>query len=767
MRFSPSTSLIVLACAGLPVAASEPSPLSCDGFQSVSYIGQQVQDFVIPDLDRGLLALTASGADGGDAFAGPNLGCFGAGGQGASVQAQFTIGNLPGMLKPGGTLRFIVGQRGGGDPTPSSGRAAAGGGGGTGVAYLAPGRTGVSTTDWEVLIAAGAGGGGWAGFALGACTSPDRNDGLPGSLTSCGTHQGFNFVSASNAGCNGEAGNSAGFNDGGLIGGAGGGAIIDAVRGGQSGLPIGGTGQGLGGWGFGGGGGAGASAGGGGGYSGGAPGDILLPSQGSGGGGGGTYFNPSFANQGTGIIRAGSAVSADGYAGYQLQLAFGLLPNDDPAGAVTFGNFTPAVTDLVCGAEPSGIGFCGTTVTEGDVWYRYTNTAPCSADVTFRIDDPAGSIYTYDDNGMFDETACRSFSTGGSHVDRIPPGASVYVRVTTAKTTSITASASVSIISGPDCFNDTSDVEIPVEPGGVYPFQTDGLTREKIASCDRVTTDVDLWYRFTAPADGALFASLDFTTPIAQLSNSISIWDSLAINELACDRYVQGRLRFLTSYDAALPFPMTQGDSVLIRVGHRSLDPAGTLRIEFDPTLTNDRCASRTLLAPSVGDTLTVPFDMTLTELDESVQYDCPSGFNEASDIWYEIEVPAASRLTLPFIAGFELSRVDASDCNNPLLAECSPVGDGLSVLNTTDAPQRTVFRLAEQFGFLDGTLSPTVTEAFASAWATPTDQADFFDVLDYLSAFDAGTPTADYAAPYGTLNAADVLSFLMMLEAE
>ena len=286
---------------------------------------EQAQDFVIPaDLDLDVInaiAFTARGADGGRVKSDELGANVGRGGEGALVTAEFMIGDGPQELRPGGTLRFIVGHRGNGQTTDR--RVGGGGGGGTAVLYRPPGvddnndclifgpgnvtqpapSLNIDNQCWSILLVAGGGGGGYI------TGEGDQNEGRQGedaSLTPDGTDTGDSGDGA--PGVNGGSGESPPGNSGQTVrsGGGGGYRPLFPVGGGlphpAQGTPgvfaggPGGTGANnfiAGGWGYGGGG-AGRwnrsqsgfhGGGGGGGFSGGGGG------RSDPGGGGGTFVN--------------------------------------------------------------------------------------------------------------------------------------------------------------------------------------------------------------------------------------------------------------------------------------------------------------------------------------------------------------------------------------------------------------------------------------------------------------------------------------------
>ncbi|MCB9333510.1 MAG: hypothetical protein H6574_20820 [Lewinellaceae bacterium] len=295
------------------------------------------------------LSLAARGGDGGKYEIKDVLGHTvrtGQGGQGALVKALFKIGTGTNELKPGSTLRVIVGQSGRSSHNNwgSLGNDSGGGGGGTGILYLPAGANGNNTSNWQILAVAGGGGGGNAG------TGGEATNGLPGEITENG------FINSAlpgvftDMGQNGHGGASwdeftkrVGGGGGTSTDGKGQGHYVDGTPikcAGKCGfqgvngvlLPIGGAGgdeyANYGGYGFGGGGGSGnggswvqTPGGGGGGYSGGYSGvNKEYRDNSLGGGGGGSYLNPAIMLPGTGVKNKNSATNdpGNGYVEYQF-----------------------------------------------------------------------------------------------------------------------------------------------------------------------------------------------------------------------------------------------------------------------------------------------------------------------------------------------------------------------------------------------------------------------------------------------------------------
>ncbi|MEO1471517.1 MAG: hypothetical protein AAFV86_20970, partial [Pseudomonadota bacterium] len=146
--------------------ASAQAQMNTSGVQNLAYIGPQVHDFLVPDLPGSKIRFTVRGADGGDSTTKRSFGtCTRAGGEGATVVMQATIGYGTYELRPGARVRFIVGEEGG-SVRREDDWDGAGGGGGTGLLYDADN----DDLGWIPLAVAGAGGGAHTEAQAGICT---------------------------------------------------------------------------------------------------------------------------------------------------------------------------------------------------------------------------------------------------------------------------------------------------------------------------------------------------------------------------------------------------------------------------------------------------------------------------------------------------------------------------------------------------------------------------------------------------------------------
>ncbi|MCB9289518.1 MAG: ricin-type beta-trefoil lectin domain protein [Lewinellaceae bacterium] len=112
--------------------------------QAQAFTVTEEKDIVVP-ADQDKMYVELQGGDGGRIK-------LAQGGRGATIRGILNIGTGTGMIKPGGTLRFIAGAAGGSVPNDKDG--AGGGGGASGLVYKAPG-----ATQWNIIAVAAGGGG--------------------------------------------------------------------------------------------------------------------------------------------------------------------------------------------------------------------------------------------------------------------------------------------------------------------------------------------------------------------------------------------------------------------------------------------------------------------------------------------------------------------------------------------------------------------------------------------------------------------------------
>ena len=330
--------LIMVCCLLTTGQLNAQTGLNVNGLEyEVNHTGTY-EDFLIPtSVESGILDFLLRGGDGGKNRACDNDAQDNKsdGGKGATITVQFPVGNEMVNLEPGGTIRFVVGQRGesqSGDGIVTFG-GGAGGGGGTAILYKKPGATippdadtpaldfESADTAWILLAVAGGGGGSFAEIGSFEVCNASAKKGTGANTGTSGKSGGGN----NKGGTNGNGGEIGASDDGG----AGGGYLTngdnsDDNRNGKRGGITGGAGGVFGscgscrtgGFGYGGGG-AGngrnsgdAGGGGGGGFSGGGGGNDGNASANN-GGGAGSYVNAGVALVGYKIDGGGSTDDPD------------------------------------------------------------------------------------------------------------------------------------------------------------------------------------------------------------------------------------------------------------------------------------------------------------------------------------------------------------------------------------------------------------------------------------------------------------------------
>lgn len=660
------------------------------GVQNLGYIGHQVQDYWIPDIPGAEVLLTVRGGDGGDAVFGQNNT---QGGEGATVTLKVTIGQGTNEIRPGGRLRFVVGEHGGLKPGNADG-GGGGGGGGTGVIYEVDG----VGDDWVVLAVAGGGGGGFRGSGV----SRVGKDAPLGFNGDAGDNGGGNNGNGGQNGLGGEGGTNTQDT---AISGGGGGILGDGVARGDSvfnnsdnfpgkkGLPTGGAGgedpgAPAGGWGMGGGGsgeGAGAfrsGGGGGGGYSGGGGG-----AQGRPGGGGGSYGNPAYgpvgASSGNSGIHGSAAYAVTGQSHDERENA---LPIDASHSSI-LGSTVAATSTALDGCFP--------LVGVPDVWYTYTNdtTEPQVLQVSAVSGVSALALVDFFGN-------CLPSDALGIYQPLLPNG-TVFVGVSSLTDSfelavSIEADSdgdgipnSIDSCSGsadtidtdgdgvPDgcdiCpgFDDASDLNGNGIPDGCEDCDEDGIANPN-------EIPVDLQNATDLGVLGAAGETLTFTTcdPATNFDTGLFLWDAAGDvvatggNDLSCGPNI-----LLSTINVSLP----AGDYILGVSGNNT--------------------------AANVFE----PFGVTFP-------FGCPS-------------------------SGSFALKAGAAGPSSPVVAIGQIPSRELGVFRFTVAQPCSIADVAVPYGLIDSADVVSFLLDIDPALAAPVDVADFFDVLDFLQAVDSGCP--------------------------
>jgi hypothetical protein len=184
-------------------------------------IGPSTSDFIVPS---GVLQLSFEvvGGDGGIAQISGGLGCTSPGGKGARANVVVIVGNGPGQVPVGSTIRFIVGDSGNGDNMQFTGlnTVGAAGGGGTAVLYKSTSPPAMFT--FEPICVAGGGGGAYQSEIIGLCTGnqpgqPGRAEETGGNGTGSSPGLGGTNLLGGGSGLGGGGGGGANGNGGGIF----------------------------------------------------------------------------------------------------------------------------------------------------------------------------------------------------------------------------------------------------------------------------------------------------------------------------------------------------------------------------------------------------------------------------------------------------------------------------------------------------------------------------------------------------------------------
>jgi hypothetical protein len=166
---------VLLLCCGISLQAQDLCAGQSDPFTLTNVTGR-VSTYTIPAGFSGSVDLSITGGNGGraaqpilDILGNVSSTCASNGGRGNIVDGRVRIdATTPGALRPGGSLRFIIGE-GGENEVQGAGFLVTsfiggGGGGGSAILYQAP-----SSTTWDVVLVAGGGGGAYQVTVASVC----------------------------------------------------------------------------------------------------------------------------------------------------------------------------------------------------------------------------------------------------------------------------------------------------------------------------------------------------------------------------------------------------------------------------------------------------------------------------------------------------------------------------------------------------------------------------------------------------------------------
>ncbi len=663
-RLSTLTAASTLAL--LAGAAHAADPTMPNGALPVVHVGRYTQEFTVPGYYGSTWRFVVEGADGGDASRRRNGNEVERyyGGPGATMTFNCVIGTGVGQLRPGGTIRYIIGDLGETHSTTTYADAfrvdgaGGGGGAGSGILYLPPGET-----DWNnaEILAAAAGGGGAYVISGGSSQEGHGGEAYTGA---CGGNPTFgcdgNEVRSA---CDGESASGDHAENGTYVPVGGMGTNDAFPDGGQWEFSLGSR---TGAWGFGGGGLGGGegqyvSAGGGGGYAGGGGycAAFSHPHEydcHGGGGGGGSYINPVYAmnelriSNNTGKYGAGDA-----------RPVIVSLDNDTWPGAVPLasGEVAAAAFDI---ATPSAFGFCGQGVTAPDVWFSYTNAGLCPEQLTLTLDEldfsgaalTPGTITIHGYTGADPTTgACRSVSAGGVYTDVVQPGETVALRVSSSDL----AAAPLLRLATEAVPDTNTNIFTPAAViDGVETFVDfcGGPVTLDYTDCDPTITDGYLgYYEFVNTNGCTVDATFQLTSGVL---SEIRVFDV----ENGC---AEPQIGQLTS-------TLAPGERMLLQIISQTGNPlAFQIDIAFDPTLPDcdndgvpDSCDPDGPCELPANDDMANPFDLPLGQSPYDARratHDGTSSCDAAAsrgDVWYTHTAAADGQLIVSALSNAGLA---------------------------------------------------------------------------------------------------------------
>jgi hypothetical protein len=224
-------------------------------------------------------------------------------------------------------------------------------------------------------------------------------------------------------------------------------------------------------------------------------------------------------------------------AGYNGAIGSGSVTITDPSGGPVANDNCGSATVVTAGTYPfstedasnDGTGSCGGSDTSPDVWYRYV--APGAGVATF---ETCGSSFdtvlsAFDSCGGT-ELLCNDDACGLQSRVRVNMTAGQVVLIRVAGFVGRTGVGTLTVadpVPGPA--NDNCANAIAVTSGSSTQYDTNGSSRDGLASCD-VDGTGDIWYRYTPTASGEVNVSVSNTTADVD----ISLFDGCGGTELAC-----------------------------------------------------------------------------------------------------------------------------------------------------------------------------------------------------------------------------------------
>jgi len=325
----------------------------------------------------------------------------------------------------------------------------------------------------------------------------------------------------------------------------------------------------------------------------------------------------------------------------------------------------------------------------GDLWYKAV--VPATGALTFETSSVAGSdvhdtgmaVYSGDCGNL---TLLECDDDGGqglfSKITAVGqnPGDTLYVRVWEYGNNAYgeigicAYEVNATVPPNDDCAN---ALNLTVYPeGGGAGHETNGSTEFATASsmsqtsCDSYGTNLDLFYTFTAPANGGVKV---ITGGATGSSIEAAIYDTCGGNEIAC----MGRS------STKLFGGLTPGQTYVLQVWHDD-NAAGafTIVIEEAPQPpVNDNCDGAIAISVSHGAGNCHPTYSDNTAATDSGAGSPGCANYSGGDLWFKAVVPSTGNITVETVAGNSGNVTDtgmavyAGDCNNLSLLDCDDDG--------------------------------------------------------------------------------------------
>ncbi|MEM7163984.1 MAG: hypothetical protein AAF581_00885 [Planctomycetota bacterium] len=408
------------------------------------------------------------------------------------------------------------------------------------------------------------------------------------------------------------------------------------------------------------------------------------------------------------LIRIGGYQGATGTGAIDISC---VATNDDCTSAEIVSNGTTLSTLL--GATNDGDAACGSSQSSPDVWFSYTATCTGTAFINTCGTNDTGGVNQGMDTVLSVHTACPG--TSGNQLDcndDWPSGSDPAACTTSNSGLNRDSAVAVSVISGQQLFirvatfgtTAPGDVQLNIDCIGSGPVNDacsnatligagslagslTAATNDGDATCGSSSGNVDLWYQFTAPANGTLSVntcgSHDIGGVDAGMDTVLSLHSACpgtSGNQLDCnDDWPGGNdptactaTDLGTSRDSALTLAMNSGVSCWIRVTHFGGSTPGdfTLNTSFATTCT----PPTTITTQPVGGAFCTGAPISLTV--------AATGNGAVTYEWRKDGVPIPGA-TLPTFSIASAVTGDAGSYDCMVVAGCGSVISNVAIVTT------------------------------------------------------------------------------------